>query len=72
MKVKCKFVLIMIFSNYNIHLDKPICKSRDLETIAVGHGEQVFVPCRVSANPPEVEFHWYFNSSDNKVWDLHA
>lgn len=47
---------------------KPICKSRDLETIAVGHGEQVFVPCRVSANPPEVEFHWYFNSSDNKEY----
>jgi len=47
---------------------KPICKSKAPETIAVGHGEQVFVPCRVSANPPDVEFHWYFNSSDNKEY----
>jgi len=47
---------------------KPVCKSKALEMIAVSHGEEVFVPCRISANPPEVEFHWYFNSSDNKEY----
>ena len=35
--------------------------------MAVGPGDQVMVPCRVSANPPIVSFQWFFNSSDNKV-----
>jgi len=34
--------------------------------IAVGLGEDVSIPCRVSASPTNLQFQWFFNSSDNK------
>ena len=47
--------------------DRPICSSRLAEVIAVGLGEDVSIPCRVSASPTNLQFQWFFNSSDNKV-----
>ena len=51
----------------NSILDRPICRRADVRLMAVSEGDQVMVPCRVSSNPPIVNFQWFFNSSSNKV-----
>jgi len=45
---------------------RPICRRADVRLMAVSEGDQVMVPCRVSSNPPIVNFQWFFNSSSNK------
>ena len=47
--------------------DRPICKISVSRVMRVSQGDQVMVPCRVSANPGIVSFQWFFNSSDNKA-----
>ena len=47
--------------------DRPVCSSRLAEVMTVGLGEDVSIPCRVSASPTNLQFQWFFNSSDKKV-----
>ncbi|XP_022253243.1 nephrin-like [Limulus polyphemus] len=52
----------------NIHLVvlfSPICASRQKTIYGVGKHENVEISCELTAQPPEVEFRWRFNTSGN-------
>lgn len=56
--------------NENIFLsfpaDAPVCTSSVVMLVGASLEESVSVPCRVNADPPDVDFEWTFSSSGER------
>ena len=48
-------------------LDSPVCNIHP-QLLGLSLGDKIDIPCRVSANPEDLTFHWFFNKTkDSKV-----
>lgn len=46
--------------------DSPVCVSSSVQIVGASLDETVSVPCRVNADPPDVEFEWSFSTSGER------
>ena len=47
--------------------DSPVC-SLESQLFGLSVGDQIDIPCLVSANPQDLTFHWFFNKTkESKV-----
>lgn len=46
--------------------DSPVCASSSLTVVGASLDESISVPCRVNADPPDVEFEWSFSTSGER------
>lgn len=47
-------------------LDTPVCVPSAVQIVGASLDETVAVPCRVNADPPDVEFEWSFSTSGER------
>lgn len=43
-------------------LDAPVCSSQP-QLLGLSVGDEIDIPCSVSANPKDLTFHWFFNKT---------
>lgn len=46
--------------------DSPVCVDSAVVMVGASLDESISVPCRVNADPPDVEFEWSFSSSGER------
>lgn len=46
--------------------DSPVCAESTVSVVGASLDESISVPCRVNADPPDVEFEWSFSSSGER------
>lgn len=46
--------------------DSPVCAESTVSVVGASLDESITVPCRVNADPPDVEFEWSFSSSGER------
>ena len=42
--------------------DSPVC-SQETRLVGLSVGDEIDIPCSVSANPMDLTFHWFFNKT---------
>lgn len=47
----------------NAYTDSPVCVESSLTVLGASLDESISIPCRVNADPADVEFEWKFSSS---------
>lgn len=47
-------------------LDSPVCAESSVSVVGASLDESISIPCRVNADPPDVEFEWSFSSSGER------
>lgn len=58
---KCVVVVFFHFST-----DSPVCVESGVTVVGASLDESISIPCRVNADPPDVEFEWSFSSSGER------
>lgn len=68
LKVDWLPIYISIFIiEHLVCLDSPVCNTHQ-QLLGLSLGDKIDIPCRVSANPEDLTFHWFFNKTkDSKV-----
>lgn len=51
---------------YFSFLDSPVCAESSVSVVGASLDESISIPCRVNADPPDVEFEWSFSSSGER------
>lgn len=46
--------------------DSPVCAESTVSVVGASLDESISIPCRVNADPPDVEFEWTFSSSGER------
>lgn len=46
--------------------DAPVCSPSNVPLIGASLEESVTIPCRVTADPPNIQFEWTFSSSGER------
>lgn len=59
-------LLILLFWNIWIGIDSPVCVESSVSVVGASLDESISIPCRVNADPPDVEFEWSFSSSGER------
>lgn len=49
-----------------MHTDSPVCVEPAVSVVGASLDESISIPCRVNADPPDVEFEWSFSSSGER------
>lgn len=66
----CDFVhfnrLHLLHFPISIFTDSPVCVASSIAVVGASIEESISVPCRVNADPPDVEFEWSFSSSGER------
>lgn len=57
---------LSLYFSPNIFTDSPVCAVSSVTVIGASIEESISVPCRVNADPPDVEFEWSFSSSGER------
>lgn len=55
-----------IFFFYLLLSDSPVCAASAVTIVGASLEESISVPCRINADPPDVEFEWSFSSSGER------
>lgn len=50
----------------SLFTDSPVCAASSVTVVGASIEESISVPCRVNADPPDVEFEWSFSSSGER------
>lgn len=50
----------------NAYIDSPVCVESSVTVVGASLDESISIPCRVNADPPDVEFEWSFSSSGER------
>lgn len=51
---------------FRLFTDSPVCVESTVSIVGASLDESISVPCRVNADPPDVEFEWSFSSSGER------
>lgn len=60
--------LLIFFSFFScfFYPDSPVCAESTVSMVGASLDESISIPCRVNADPPDVEFEWSFSSSGER------
>lgn len=57
---------LSFLSSNALFTDSPVCAASSVTIVGASIEESISVPCRVNADPPDVEFEWSFSSSGER------
>lgn len=58
--------IFQVLLYYLLFTDSPVCVESTVVIVGASLDESISVPCRVNADPPDVEFEWSFSSSGER------
>lgn len=61
-----KKIVFFFFLVRSLFTDTPVCVPSTIQIVGASLDETVAVPCRVNADPPDVEFEWSFSTSGER------
>lgn len=63
---KIKKITFLFFCCISFITDSPVCAASSVTVVGASLDESISVPCRVNADPPDVEFEWSFSTSGER------